>query len=82
MHPTMDITNNSTLIYFKYTFPHRKGGKDHAGARGNISEFYFSSILKNTFNIFESLQNRPHERSNFSTLCYHLATGLTDTLIN
>jgi hypothetical protein len=31
---------------------------------------------KNTFYIFESLQNRPHERSNFSTLCNHLATAL------
>jgi len=37
------------------TYPYNRGGKNHLGFMGHISDFYFKYILKNTFAAYQEL---------------------------
>jgi len=59
-------------------YPYKRGGKNYPGYTGNISDFYFTCILKNTFAIFQELSPHGSPELNFGEMCLKLANELYD----
>ena len=59
-------------------YPYKRGGKSCPGYTGNISDFYFTCALKNTFAVYQELLPEGSPELNFSDMCLQLANQLYD----
>jgi len=64
------------------TYPYKRGGRGHLGFMGNISDFYFTCILKNTFAVYQELLPTSAQELRFDELCLNLANDLYDYSCN
>ena len=59
-------------------YPYKRGGKSCPGYTGNISDFYFTCALKNTFAVYQELLPEGSPELNFSDMCLQWANQLYD----
>ena len=64
------------------TYPYKRSGKGHFGFMGNISDFYFTCILKNTFAVYQELLPTSAQEMKFDELCMNLSNDLYDYSCN
>ena len=64
------------------TWPHRKGGRNSQGAFGNQHDFAFSTILQNTFNVYNSMLSENTQISTFRDNALILSDALYEYICN